>query len=132
MGFGKKVLLFSGGGLAYVGLELLWRGRSHGSMFLAGGSCFMLLGQLGRHSKSLLVRGIGGSCIITGVELATGLLTNRQYKVWDYRSVPFNYKGQICLSYSLLWIPVGLAGILLYEGSERLLSKKRCKIKNNP
>ena len=36
------------GGFGYVALELLWRGRSHASMFLAGGICFLLLGGLNR------------------------------------------------------------------------------------
>ena len=42
----KQAVLFYLGGCAYMGLELLWRGRSYGSMFLAGGSSFMLLGKL--------------------------------------------------------------------------------------
>ena len=120
MGIRKKALLFSCGGLAYVGLELLWRGHSHSSMFLAGGSCFMLLGRLGKMTKSLPLRAVGGAGIITGVELLTGLLANRSYNVWDYRALPLNYKGQICLPFSLIWMPVGLAGMMLYECMERL------------
>ena len=52
--------------------------------------------------------------------LAAGLLINRKYAVWDYRNVPFNFMGQICLPYSLLWIPVGFAGAECY----RILVKK--------
>ena len=29
-----------------MGLELLWRGWTHKAMFFAGGTCFLLLGQL--------------------------------------------------------------------------------------
>ena len=44
MKFWKQAMLFYLGGCAYMGLELLWRGRSHGSMFLLGGFCFLLIG----------------------------------------------------------------------------------------
>ena len=79
MKYWKPVVLFSLGGIGYVGLELLWRGRSHISMFLAGGACFLLLGKLNRlrPRPSLLLRGIAGAATITTVELLTGLLANR-------------------------------------------------------
>ena len=49
------------------------------------------------------------------LELGCGLLVNRDYGVWDYRHLPLNFQGQICLPYTLLWIPVSLAAILLYD-----------------
>ena len=127
MRFFKKSLLFFLGGGGYVGLELLWRGRSHGSMFLAGGSCFLLLGRLSRKKLPLPVKGAAGAGIITGVELLTGLLCNRDHRVWDYRQPPFNYRGQICLLYTLLWVPVSLGGMALYrviEGSGRKILRR--------
>ena len=115
----KYPVLFCAGGLGYMGLELLWRGWSHGSMFFAGGTCFLLLGRL--KTQPPWLKAVAGAGIITGVELLTGLLVNRQYQVWDYRQVPFHFLGQICLPYSLLWMPVGLAGAELY----RLLDRKK-------
>ena len=112
----KKSLLFAAGGAGYVGLELLWRGRSHSSMFLAGGCCFLLLGMLDRAKRlPLLLRGAAGAGIVTAVELVAGLLVNRDYTVWDYRQMPFNFLGQVCLSYSLLWIPVSFGAMLLHR-----------------
>ena len=119
----KNPALFVMGGAAYVGLEYLWRGRSHGSMFLAGGTCFLLLGKLGRLKWHPALKCIAGSGIITAVELVTGLVANRDYSVWDYRGVPLNFMGQICLMYSLLWIPVSLLAFFLYNAAERLVSK---------
>ena len=108
------------GGSAYVGLELLWRGRSHGSMFAAGGVCFLLLGELGkRRIASLPVKAVVGAAAVTAVELVTGLLVNRDYRVWDYRHMPANFKGQICLPYSLLWIPVSALGLLLSKAMDK-------------
>ena len=110
----KHAGLFCIGGGIYVALELLWRGRSHISMFLAGGTCFLLLGQLRKTKLPLPVQALAGAGMITAVELAAGLIANRQYQVWDYRAMPLNFLGQICLPYSLLWVPVSLGGICLY------------------
>ena len=117
MGFWKRFLLFLIGGSAYVGLEWLWRGRSHSSMFFAGGISFLLLGKLNaiRPRLNLPLRGIVGAGIITMVELAAGLVCNRNYGVWDYRNLPLNFYGQVCLPFSLLWIPVSLLAMGLYR-----------------
>ncbi|MDD5863136.1 MAG: hypothetical protein PUD80_00660 [Firmicutes bacterium] len=116
MVFWKHTVLFCVGGCAYVGLELLWRGYSHVSMFAAGGVCFLLIGQLGKVQPALPwpIRALIGAGIITMVELATGLLVNRQYQVWDYRDRPGNFLGQICPTFSLLWIPVSMLAMALY------------------
>ena len=111
----KQTAMFSLGGAGYVGLELLWRGRSHISMFAAGGLCFLLLGRLSRTGLSPAARCVLGAGIITTVELLTGLLVNRQYQVWDYRGMPLNFLGQICLPFSLLWVPVSLGAMGLYR-----------------
>ena len=116
----KKSALFTLGGGVYVGLEMLWRGRSHVSMFAAGGVCFLLLGRM-RH---LPCRIILGPAVITAVELATGLLVNRDYSVWDYRAMPGNFLGQICPAYCLLWFPVSLAAMGLYGLAEGVLDRR--------
>lgn len=122
----KKAVLFYLGGCVYVTIELLWRGWSHGSMFLAGGLCFLLIGHLGQMQPVLpvAVRTVLGAGIITMVELASGMLFNRSYQVWDYRSQPGNFMGQICPVYSLLWIPVSLAAMVLYDFFSRRLEAK--------
>ena len=121
----KEIGLFCLGGGSYVGLELLWRGRSHGSMFLAGGTCFLLLGKLGNRVRHLAlpVQGVLCSGVITAVELATGLVFNRDYRVWDYRELPLNFRGQICLPFSALWAPLGLVGMELYRVAEQKLER---------
>ena len=118
MKYGKYPLLFCAGGLGYMGLELIWRGWTHSAMFFAGGTCFLLLGRL--KDTPPWVKALAGAGIITAVELGVGLMLNRQYRIWDYRNAPLNFMGQICLPYSLLWMPVGLAGAEGY----RFLDKK--------
>lgn len=119
----KNAVLFYLGGTAYMILEFCWRGRSDGSMFLLGGACFLLVGgKVARLTRlPLALRLLTGAAVITALELLTGLLVNGSYQVWDYRQMPFQFMGQICLSYSLLWIPVSLAAMFLHERAETLL-----------
>ena len=123
MKFLEKSALFVLGGGAYVGLELFWRGRSHISMFLAGGTSLLLLGQLNRAKPRLPLplRAAVGAGIITMVELAAGLLFNRDHSVWDYRGLPAQFMGQISLQFALLWLPLAFLGIQLYRGVESKL-----------
>lgn len=120
----QKSILFGIGGGGYVALELLYRGRSHISMFAAGGVCFLLIGQLDRLRLAWPVKMVCGAGIITCVEFLTGLLVNRNYQVWDYRDQPGNLMGQICPRFMLLWILLSLLAMVLYrwvsKGLDRL------------
>lgn len=115
----RKSAFFCLGGGLYGLLELLWRGRTHISMLLLGGGCFLILGRLRRLSLSIPAKTLLGAGCITAAELATGLLVNRNYAVWDYREMPLQFLGQICLPYSLLWVPVSLLGMTLYGFAEK-------------
>ena len=125
MRFWKRFLLFTLGGGAYVLLEHLWRGWSHISMFFLGGLCFLAIGHLKEADPGLSVPGqmVWGAGIITAGELGAGLLVNRNYAVWDYRAMPYNFLGQICLPFTLLWLPVSLAAVWLYDRAAGALSR---------
>ena len=122
----KNCLLFYTGGTVYLSLELLYRGRSHGSMFLAGGLCFLLIGHMNRVEPKLPLplRALVGAAIVTAVELGTGMLVNRQYQVWDYRDQPGNFMGQICPVFSALWIPLSLLAAVLFQQMDTRLEQK--------
>ena len=127
----KQAVLFYLGGCAYMGLELLWRGRSHGSMFIAGGTCFLLIGQLNqvRPRLPLPLRAAVGAGIVTMVELGIGLLCNRNCEVWDYRERAGNFLGQICPAFTVLWIPVSMLALGLHALLSRRMDRiprKRC------
>lgn len=105
------LFVFLFGGTAYVLLELIWRRRSHVSMFFAGGFCFMLLFALfGKVDMPLLFKCIAGGTVITAVEFLTGALVNIRMKlnVWDYLGLPLNLYGQISLPFSLGWCLLSL------------------------
>lgn len=115
---GKYAALFLIGGLIYVGMELCWRGHSHFTMFFLGGIDFILLGLLNEiipWNMGLLWQALIGSAIITISEFATGCIVNLcfHWNVWDYSNLPLNVLGQICLPFSLLWIVVATAAIVL-------------------
>ena len=120
----KHAILFALGGLAYCSLELLWRGRTHYSMFLAGGASLILIGKLNRAEPKLPLplRAVAGSGIITMVELTAGLIFNRDYRVWDYRGHWGNWLGQICPLFSLIWIGIALVALLIYDPLEKMIS----------
>lgn len=113
-------LIFLTGSCAYPTLEMIWRGRTHYSMAIAGGVCMYLINKIcceKMKGKAIFHRCFAGSTIITGVELATGLVFNDLlgYNVWDYSNVPFNIMGQVCLPYSLLWFGLSLPAMALCE-----------------
>lgn len=116
----REAFLFVTGSWAYPAIEMLWRGKTHGSMALAGGVCLCLIdyvccGKLA--DKSVLRRCAAGAGIITGVELGLGLVLNRLlgFEIWDYSDVPFNLLGQVCLPYSCLWLGLSLPAMALCQ-----------------
>ena len=104
----KWFVLFSLGGIFYLLIELLWRGHSHWTMFILGGSCFFTLGLINEfydYSIPLLLQMFFGSIIITLFEFITGCIVNLYFdmNVWSYADLPYNILGQICLPYMVLW-----------------------------
>ena len=103
----KNLFLFIFGAVGYMIIEILWRGKTHWSMGIAGGTCFTLFGNLWNKFKALpkIYIPILGSAVITIVEFISGIIFNLILKmnVWDYSKIPFNFLGQICLLFSTLW-----------------------------
>ncbi len=105
-------------------IEILWRGHSHWSMFLVGGTCFHLIGTIGTRLRRHGAFVIGAACsaAVTVIEYISGCLFNRRLKlnVWDYSKMPANLHGQVCLLYSVLWGGLSLLALPVY----RILDKK--------
>lgn len=110
-----RVLLFLLGGVLYNCIEILWRGRTHYSMFFLGGICFHIIGRIytALSRACLAVKCFAASACVTAAEFLCGCIVNLRchMQVWDYSARPFNLCGQICLLYSILWgllsIPTG-------------------------
>lgn len=95
------------GSYGYGGLELLWRGRTHWSMLMTGGICFLCIYLIANKTKLSHPR----KCIlcaasITTIEYLAGIFVNIKmgWEVWDYSSLPFHLNGQICLPYTAIWL----------------------------
>ncbi|MCM1225155.1 MAG: putative ABC transporter permease [Lachnospiraceae bacterium] len=114
----KPLILFAIGGLLYTLIELLWRGRTHWTMFIVGGICFVLIGLINDEfgwDMPLVKQMAISALLITMFELYVGIALNKGYKlnIWDYSNMPFNLWGQICLPYSILWFLLSLPAIIL-------------------
>ena len=111
----QEVVLFYLGGIFYCAVELLFRGWTHGSMFLLGALCFYCVDRIGRLPMPLLAQMFLGALVVTFLEFWTGILVNNVWHmgVWDYSAAPLNLMGQICLPFTLLWFPLCGIGILL-------------------
>lgn len=106
------------GGTIYVGIEIIWRGHSHVSMFFVGGICFILIGLINEIYKwdmPFWKQVFVGDFMVLMVEFCSGCILNigLGLDVWNYSDMPFNVLGQICLPYAILWIPVVALGIFL-------------------
>lgn len=114
----KQLILMSIGGLLYVILELIWRGRSHWTMFIVGGICFLCIGAINEvipWEMPIWQQGIIGSIIVTNIEFISGCIINLWLglAVWDYSNVPFNLLGQICLPFIFIWFFISLIAIVI-------------------
>ncbi|MBE5933405.1 MAG: hypothetical protein E7263_08315 [Lachnospiraceae bacterium] len=127
----KTIIMFLTGAITYFYFEIFMRGYSHISMFILGGLCFCLVGNIGllmmRINWSLVVRLIMimlmSSCVITFLELITGIIVNIRLdlSVWDYSQLKYNYRGQICLLYSAIWSILGLPCVFYYGIIEKFV-----------
>ena len=103
----KEFIIFIIFGLMYVIIELLYRGHTHYSMFIVGGICGVLIGLINDNTPDmpLLPQCVLGAVIITIIELLTGLFLNVYLglNVWDYSNQPFNFMGQICPQFCIIW-----------------------------
>lgn len=94
------------GALGYGGVEMLWRGRTHWTMLLLGGLCFLCIYLIAtRLALPLWKKWLLCAAIITVLEFFCGCLVNLRlgWDVWDYSSVPGNLLGQICPLYTVYW-----------------------------
>lgn len=114
----KYAVLLIIGGAAYCGIEMLWRGHTHWTMFLVGGLCFIFCGSINELFdwdmliwKQMLICAVG----ITVIEFVSGVIINIVFKlnVWDYSNLPFNVLGQVCLLFSVLWFGLSFIAIVI-------------------
>lgn len=114
----KYAYLFWFGGSFYVTLEVVYRQYSHVSMLILAGLVFIiidLLNEIWGWETSLILQVLVGTVIATISEFITGCIVNLWLglNVWDYSNLPFNLYGQVCLQFTLIWMPIILLAIVL-------------------
>lgn len=113
----KTLVLFAAGGATYALIEVLWRGYTHWTMAVLGGALFVLLGLANEvlpWDMPLPLQAVLGALVVTLAELAAGLVLNVWFGlgIWDYSRMPINLWGQICLPYTLLWVPLSAVAVV--------------------
>lgn len=113
----KAFTVFCFGGLSYGIIEILWRGSTHISMFLAGGLCFLIITAIDSwelFGGRILLEAPVCALSITAVELVCGVIVNMRLDmgVWDYSELPLNLWGQICLPFTALWLLLAIPAVL--------------------
>lgn len=114
----KELVLYLIGGYCYTVVEILFRGRSHWSMAIVGGLCFVLIGGLNNWfpwNWSILRQMAISAVIVTIIEFFAGIVLNLvlKWNVWDYSNMPFNILGQICVPFTVAWFLLSLVAIVL-------------------
>ncbi|MBQ6381126.1 MAG: putative ABC transporter permease [Clostridia bacterium] len=140
--YDKLFWLFMAGSLTGVVLEglfcLILKGHweSHvvtilgpfNALYGAGAVLFYSVAALLK-DKNIVLKVALITAIATVLELLCGILLadGLGMKAWDYSKVMFNYRGIICLSFSLGWGGAGLAFCLLFDKIDRLFCKLKGK-----
>ena len=52
---------------------------------------------------SVLLSFLVNAALCTAIDFTTGMVANQDYSLWDYRDMPFNFMGQVCLQNSLVY-----------------------------
>jgi uncharacterized membrane protein len=113
---GKHIFLFVVGGTIYLGIELIFRGYSHYSMFFLGGLCFVCMGLINEvlsWGTPLWKQSIIGGAITTLLEFITGCIVNLWlgWNIWHYNR--FDILGQVCIPFFFVWCGLSIVGIIL-------------------
>lgn len=79
-----------------------------------GFGMIILIFFLGPLMNNFILLFIGAFLLTSILEFITGFILEKLFhtKWWDYSNMPFNLKGYICLSFSIVW---GLAGVFMLD-----------------
>ncbi|MBR0404517.1 MAG: hypothetical protein IJI68_04865 [Eggerthellaceae bacterium] len=57
----------------------------------------------GRIWLAVLLSFLLNALVCTSIDFTTGMIANQDYALWDYRALPFNFMGQVCLQNSMVY-----------------------------
>ncbi len=116
----KFLVLFIFGFMAYITIEVCYRGYSYPLMGICGAIAIVLLDKINNKISwdvDILLQGTIGSIIITFFEYVIGSLFLKGYLpvMWDYSNLWLNYKGIICVPFSLAWIGLSIVAVIIAD-----------------
>ena len=80
-----------------------------------------LQNRYGQHSiRAVLLSFLANFVVCTSIDFGTGMVANQHYELWDYRDMPFNFMGQVCLQNSMGY---SIAATLVVWGLYPLMDK---------
>lgn len=121
-----SMLLWTWGGTVYYIMEVLFKTvtghpeRIHWTMLVLAIILSMVLERCGAEFPwewALPAQAFICTFAITATEFVAGLVLNMWLglNIWDYSNLPFNFMGQICLWYSMVWFVLSLIFIPIFD-----------------
>lgn len=115
----KKILplfvIFNTSGFIYIMLELLWRGRSHWTMFVCAGLCGLVMANVNNNllkfETDFRIQVIVSALCCSAFEFLFGFIFNGDFTIWDYRGMwgTIHWLGdQVNLLFFGIWILISI------------------------
>ena len=125
----RYVFVFLLGAVIYNLVEVIFRGYTHWSMSVAGGSVLLIFYLLSDWLAALhpVIGGMIGALVITCIELIAGVIFNilLRQDVWDYSNMPLNFLGQICRFRRFGSFSISRRNICALRSKENLSRKRK-------
>ena len=129
MKFEKYLFLFCIGGLGYGLIEIAFRGYTHWSMIITGGSAFFCLYIINKsfEKASIYKKAFVGALIITTLELTVGIIVNKTFNlgVWDYTNTPVNFLGIISLPFCACWYLISFIVLKMFNAINKITATQK-------
>ena len=84
---------FTAEGAAAVAIVLLLHPASRWLVKKTGGRIWL----------AVILSFLLNALVCTSIDFTTGMIANQDYSLWDYRALPFNFMGQVCLQNSMVY-----------------------------
>lgn len=116
----NHILRWIAGGFLYGFAEILWRGHTDWTMVVLASILCVPLDVANNHipwNFPFVLQSIIGGTVIIIMEFIAGDILNiwLGLHIWDYSDLPFNWMGQICLQFYILWVIIAGFAIILFD-----------------
>ena len=123
----KKIIIpysviFLVSGFIYTMLELMWRGRTHWTMFLCAGLCGLVMANINNNllefNTDFLEQVFVSALCCTTFEFLFGIIFNGDFSIWDYRGLwgTIHVLGdQVNILFFGIWIIISFFSLLFLD-----------------